>query len=287
MADGLSDSQSQGRSARPGSSGPSGSSRAGSTRRCGPSGPSAAPRTSWPGARAPTSGTSTATATSTTSSPTGRRSWATPIPKVVEAVRRAAGRRHVLRGADRAGGAAGRGDLRPGGRGASRSAWSTAAPRRPCRRSGWPGARPAATGRRVRRLLPRPQRRPAGRRGQRGGHPRVCRPRPASPGRRWPTPWSPPTTWCPDIGDDVACVIVEPVAANMGLVPPAPGFLEGLRGGLRPGRRPADLRRGHHRLPLGLGGARRGLRRAAGPVVLRQGHRRRAAPRPPSAAGGT
>ncbi len=30
-------------------------------------------------------------------------------------------------------------------------------------------------------------------------------------------------------GDDVACVIVEPVAANMGVVPPAPGFLEGLR----------------------------------------------------------
>jgi glutamate-1-semialdehyde 2,1-aminomutase len=33
----------------------------------------------------------------------------------------------------------------------------------------------------------------------------------------------------PDVGDDVACVVVEPVAANMGLVPPAPGFLEGLR----------------------------------------------------------
>jgi len=33
----------------------------------------------------------------------------------------------------------------------------------------------------------------------------------------------------PDIGDDVAAVMVEPVAANMGLVPPAPGFLEGLR----------------------------------------------------------
>ena len=30
-------------------------------------------------------------------------------------------------------------------------------------------------------------------------------------------------------GADVACVIVEPVAANMGVVPPAPGFLEGLR----------------------------------------------------------
>jgi glutamate-1-semialdehyde 2,1-aminomutase len=33
----------------------------------------------------------------------------------------------------------------------------------------------------------------------------------------------------PDIDRDVACVIVEPVAANMGLVPPVPGFLEGLR----------------------------------------------------------
>ena len=29
--------------------------------------------------------------------------------------------------------------------------------------------------------------------------------------------------------DDLACVIVEPVAGNMGVVPPAPGFLEGLR----------------------------------------------------------
>lgn len=33
----------------------------------------------------------------------------------------------------------------------------------------------------------------------------------------------------PEIGDDVACVIVEPVAANMGLVAPAAGFLPGLR----------------------------------------------------------
>lgn len=30
-------------------------------------------------------------------------------------------------------------------------------------------------------------------------------------------------------GEQIACVIVEPVAANMGLVPPEPGFLEGLR----------------------------------------------------------
>ena len=30
-------------------------------------------------------------------------------------------------------------------------------------------------------------------------------------------------------GTDIACVIVEPVAANMGVVPPASGFLEGIR----------------------------------------------------------
>src|SRR5213594_698544 len=30
-------------------------------------------------------------------------------------------------------------------------------------------------------------------------------------------------------GDSIAAVIVEPVAGNMGVVPPAPGFLEGLR----------------------------------------------------------
>jgi glutamate-1-semialdehyde 2,1-aminomutase len=33
----------------------------------------------------------------------------------------------------------------------------------------------------------------------------------------------------PELDERVACVIVEAVAANMGLVPPAPGFLEGLR----------------------------------------------------------
>lgn len=38
-----------------------------------------------------------------------------------------------------------------------------------------------------------------------------------------------PYNLVPEIGDDVAAVIVEPVAANMGLVLPQPGFLEGLR----------------------------------------------------------
>jgi glutamate-1-semialdehyde 2,1-aminomutase len=32
-----------------------------------------------------------------------------------------------------------------------------------------------------------------------------------------------------EVGDEVACIIVEPVAGNMNCVPPAPGFLEGLR----------------------------------------------------------
>ena len=33
----------------------------------------------------------------------------------------------------------------------------------------------------------------------------------------------------PEVDDGVACVIVEPAAANMGVVAPAPGFLQGLR----------------------------------------------------------
>ena len=32
-----------------------------------------------------------------------------------------------------------------------------------------------------------------------------------------------------EFGDDLAAIIVEPVAGNMGVVPPVPGFLEGLR----------------------------------------------------------
>ena len=33
----------------------------------------------------------------------------------------------------------------------------------------------------------------------------------------------------PELDERVACVIVEAVAANMGLVPPVAGFLDGLR----------------------------------------------------------
>ena len=38
-----------------------------------------------------------------------------------------------------------------------------------------------------------------------------------------------PFNQVPTLNDDVACVILEPVAGNMGLVAPSPGFLEGLR----------------------------------------------------------
>ncbi len=38
-----------------------------------------------------------------------------------------------------------------------------------------------------------------------------------------------PYNLVPELDETVACVIVEPVAANMGLVAPEPGFLEGLR----------------------------------------------------------
>lgn len=38
-----------------------------------------------------------------------------------------------------------------------------------------------------------------------------------------------PYNQVPELDRDVACVVVEPIAANMGLVPPVPGFLEGLR----------------------------------------------------------
>lgn len=38
-----------------------------------------------------------------------------------------------------------------------------------------------------------------------------------------------PYNQVPTLDDRTACVIVEPIAANMGLIPPQPGFLDGLR----------------------------------------------------------
>ena len=98
----------------------------------------------------------------------------------------------------------------------------------------------AATGRaqdpQVRGLLPRARRR-AARRGRLGPRdardPRLAR-RAARDHRRHPdarrsTTSRPSATIVERHGDELACVIVEPVPGNMGCVPPAPGFLEGLR----------------------------------------------------------
>ena len=53
----------------------------------------------------------------------------------------------------------------------------------------------------------------------------------------------------PQLDEQVAAVIVEPVAANMGVVAPAPGFLAGPARRVRPCRCAAGLRRSDHRLP--------------------------------------
>ena len=94
-------------------------------------------------------------------------------------------------------------------------------------------------------------------------------PRSASPRRRVSPPASRPTRSsagtttstrsprpCARYGEGLAAILVEPVAGNMGCVPPAPGFLEALRDALRRDGRAARLRRGDHRLP------RRARRRA-------------------------
>ena len=57
-------------------------------------------------------------------------------------------------------------------------------------------------------------------------------------------------------GEGIAAMIVEPVAANMGVVPPEPGYLETLRRLCDARGALLDLRRGDHRLP------RRARRRA-------------------------
>ena len=56
--------------------------------------------------------------------------------------------------------------------------------------------------------------------------------------------------------DELAAIIVEPFQR---LIAPKPGFLEGLRKITRGNRHRADLRRGRHRLPLGLSAARRAI----------------------------
>ena len=64
-------------------------------------------------------------------------------------------------------------------------------------------------------------------------------------------------------GDDIACLITEAAAGNMGVVPPAPGFTAALRRVTAGPRRAARQRRGHDRLP----GRRGRLVRPRGPTA--------------------
>ncbi len=146
------------------------------------------------------------------------------------------GARHDLRRADRARGAPGRAG---GGRvpidrdGAVREQRHRGGHER--RAAGARGHRPPGD-RQVRRLLSRPRRRAAclgrlgrghagparfagGDAGHGGRHARRAVQRSGARSRRCSR----------RAGRDIAAVLVEPVAGNMGVVPPAPGFLEGLR----------------------------------------------------------
>ena len=63
----------------------------------------------------------------------------------------------------------------------------------------------------------------------------------------------------------IACVIVEPVAGNMGVVPPAPGFLQGFEAADGGVRSPPRLRRGHNGVPRCLRRRPAHVRRLPGP----------------------
>ena len=77
----------------------------------------------------------------------------------------------------------------------------------------------------------------------------------------------------------VAALLAEPIAANMGVVPPEDGFLEFLREATAERRRAARLRRGDHRLPRRPRRRPGALRRRPRPDGPRQGARRRPARR--------
>ena len=103
------------------------------------------------------------------------------------------------------------------------------------------------------------------------GSPRRRACRPASPATRSSARTTTSRRWRPRSRATARgwpAIIVEPVAGNMGVVPPEPGFLEALRTALRRVGRAARLRRGDHRVP---GRARRragALRRPADLTIL-------------------
>ena len=157
-------------------------------------------------------------------------------PETLAAVHEAVDRGHDVRRADRGRGRARRRDRRRRAvdrDGAARLLRHRGVDERPPARARGDAA---ATGDQVRRLLPRPRRRAA--RERRLG-PDDARD-PVDPGRARRA--SPPTRSsaasttstaspppCAQYGEGLAAILVEPVAGNMGFVPPAPGFLEALR----------------------------------------------------------
>ena len=62
---------------------------------------------------------------------------------------------------------------------------------------------------------------------------------------------------CEAFPDQIAALIVEPIAGNMGVVLPEPRFLQGLRDLCTRYRILLDLRRGDHRIPRRHRAARR------------------------------
>ena len=230
---------------------------------------------------APTCGTPRARSTSTTCRAGARRSSATPTRSIVAAVTGRRRRRHVVRRADRARDRAGRGDR-------------DRVPAVDMVRLVSSGTEAAMTAVRLARGVTGPQ--PivkfagcyhghsdallaAG--GQRRRHARAPRARPAYRSRRWPRRRRALQRGARARRAAWPCVIVEPVAANMGLVRARRrASSRGCARACDARRRAADLRRGDHRVPARPAAARsRAHRRPPRPVDVRQGHRRRPARR--------
>ena len=201
-------------------------------------------------------------ATSTSSSPTAPSLLGHAHPVVVEAVRAAAADGHHLRRADRGRGAAGRGASATGSPGCEQVRLVSVGHRgghdAP---SGWPAGAPAGTG---------SSSSPAAT----TGTPTRCWPAGGSGVATLGLPGSAgvpaaavadtvvaPYNVVPELDDDVACVIVEPVAANMGLVAPGAGLPRGPAGRVRRRRRAA---RSSTRSSPASGSARRGATAASG-----------------------
>ena len=83
----------------------------------------------------------------------------------------------------------------------------------------------------------------------------------------------------PELDERVAAVIVEPVAANMGVVAPAARVPRRPARRMRSRRGAARVRRGDHRVPHRCRRRPEQVRRHARPDDVRQGHRRRPADR--------